>query len=181
MPITYRQAPKSSQSQCAAYIDVLWIASKRTFHGALLVMDARGQPLEFVHNTLAAPSGFLWPAEQVRLIGVAELCHSLFKACRLEPLLLVCRDSLGTPDYCKTAIAPSIPFAQIGKSPSDDQFAWVWVNGQPPQASAAFILAQDLRSHGFVAEPFRRVMAGLVELYPDVQWAETLDDQHLDD
>ena len=176
MPITYRQPPKSSQSQCSAYIEVLWAPEKSTFYGGLLIMDAKGQPLEFVHNTLTAPSGFLWPPDRIRTLGVAELCHSVFKACRLEPLILVCQSSLGTPDYCKSAIAPSIPFAQIGNSASEREFEWIWVNGQPPPASAAFMLAQDLMSHGFVTEPFHRVRSGLVELYPDVPWPATIDD-----
>ena len=181
MPITYRQATKSSQSQSAGYIEIVWVPDKRTFYGGLFVMDAKGQPLEFVYNTLIAPTGFLWPADQVRSLGIAELSHSLFKACRLEPLILVCRTSLGTPDYCKTAIAPLIPFAQIDKSPADDLAAWIWVNGQPPPASAAFMLAEDLRAHGFMIEPFERMLRGLAELYPNVPWPNTTDDTHASD
>src|SRR5439155_1572241 len=116
MPVPYRKTPKSAASPCAAYLDVIWLRSTRTFYGAILIIDNRGQPLEFVHNTLIAPAGFLWPEEHVRSLGVASLCHSLFDACQREPELLISRESLGSPAYCKTEIAPAIPFAQVVES-----------------------------------------------------------------
>src|SRR5579863_4573167 len=110
MSIPYRKVPVSTSAKYAAYLEVVWIPSVRAFYGGLLVIDGRGQPIEFVYNTVAAPSGFLWPAEQVASVGTASLSRSLFEACQCEPELLVCRESLGNPEYCKTGIAVSIPF-----------------------------------------------------------------------
>ena len=78
MPIPYRKTPKKAEVGYAAYLEVLWIRATRNFYGAILLMDARGQPQEFVHNTIAAPSGFLWPEEQVVALGTSSLAHSLF-------------------------------------------------------------------------------------------------------
>lgn len=172
MPIPYRQTPKSSSPQCAAFLEVIWVQEKQTFYGAMLLIDAKGQPLEFVHNSLTAPSGFLWPADQVRSIGIAELSHSLFKACSLDPLILLSRGTIGTPDYCKSVIAPAIPFAQIVREDVHKIDSLNWINGQPTAGSAEYMLSEDLRSNGFVTEPFNRARIGLEEMYPDVIWPD---------
>lgn len=172
MPIPYRHPPKTSSHQCAAFLEVVWVQEKHTFYGALLLIDAKGQPLEFIHNTLTAPSGFLWPADQVRSIGIAELCHSLFKACSLEPLILLSTSNIGTPEYCKSVIAPAIPFAQIVRADVHKIFSINWINGQPTSGSTAYMLMEDLRSNGFISEPFNRLHNGLAEMYPEVIWPE---------
>lgn len=176
MPLPYRKTPKSSALHSAAYVDVIWIRSTRTFYGAILIIDGRGQPLEFVHNTLVAPVGFLWPEEQVQSLGIATLCHSLFDACQREPELLVCRESLGSPNYCKTEIAPMTPFAQVIESNDGSPAAWNWINNPPSPAMAAHSLGETLRAHGFASEPFERVQQGLREIYSQVPWSDVTGD-----
>lgn len=61
MPIPYRKVPRADEDGVAAFLDVVWLKAARTFHGGLLLLDSRGRPLEFVYNTLTAPTGFLWP------------------------------------------------------------------------------------------------------------------------
>src|SRR5882724_8011498 len=78
MPVPYRKTPRAAETGCAAYLDVIWLPSVQTFYGALLFMDGKGQPLEFVHNTLPAPPDFLWPETRLRPIAIAALAHSLF-------------------------------------------------------------------------------------------------------
>ena len=97
-------------------MDVVRARTARQIVGALLLIDGRGQPLEFVHNVVDVPGGFLWPEDKVKSVGTAVLVHSLFDACQREPDLLVCRDTLGTPDFCRDELAPAIPFAQIAAS-----------------------------------------------------------------
>ena len=176
MPVPYRKAPKSAASHCAAYLDVVWLRSTRTFYAGLLLIDSRGQPLEFVHNTLLAPGGFLWPEDQVRNLGVATLCHSLFDTCQREPELLVCRNTLGPPAYCKSDIAPSIPFAQVIESHNGEPAAWNWINEPPSPGMSAHMLGDTLRSRGLAVEPFTRIRLGLREVYPQAPWEEAQDD-----
>lgn len=176
MPLPYRKTPKLSASHCAAYVDVVCIRSSRTFYGALLIIDSRGQPLECVHNTLVAPAGFLWPEEHVRSLGIATLCHSLFEVCNAEPELLECRESLGTPSYCMTEIDPVIPFAQVVETKDGSPSAWNWINNPPSPAMGAHSLGETLRARGFATEPFARIRQGLCEVYPQVPWSEAIDD-----
>lgn len=164
MPVPYRKASRAEEEGAAAFLDVAWVPASRTFYGALLLVDSRGRPLEFVHNSLAAPAGFLWPATQVHRLGVASLAHSLFEACRREPDLLVCPAELGSRDFCRTEIAPSIPFARSEQE-------WTWVNDPPSPAMRAHRLAQLLQQRGLATEPFERLRAGLREVYPEAPWA----------
>lgn len=175
MPVPYRKTPPTTGAGSAAYLDILWLRSARTFYGALLLMDGRGQPQEFVHNTLSAPAGFLWPEEQVRALGLVVLSHSLFDACRREPDLLVCRAALGSPEFCRTEIAPSIPFAQVAPGTGDAPVEWNWINDPPSAGMSAHRLAQELLRRGFALEPFARLREGLRELYPQAPWEEVDD------
>ena len=167
MPVPYRKLPRAAQEGIAAFVDVQRARSTRQLVGALLLIDGRGQPLEFVHNVVDAPGGFLWPEEKVRAVGTVVLVHSLFDACQREPDLLVCRDTLGTPDFCREELAPSIPFAQVGEGEPDAPLAWSWINEPPASGMRAHALYEHLAKRGFVEEPFARLRDGLRLAYPE--------------
>lgn len=176
MSVPYRKAPRMTEEGCAAYLDVLHLSAQKSFFGALFLIDGKGRPLEFVHNLLAAPSGFLWDAGRVRALGIAMLAHSLFDACRREPDLLICRDTLGSPEFCREEIAPAIPFAQVKPMPEGSPAEWHWVNDPPSPGLRAHTLFETLRVHGLLIEPFRRIPQALREIYPDAPWEEVSED-----
>jgi hypothetical protein len=172
MPVPYRKTPRAAEIGLAAYLDVLFSPPERAFYGGLLVIDGKGQPQEFVHNTLAAPSGPLWPDDRVRSMGVAMLAHSLFDACRREPDLLVCLPSLGSPDYCRAEIAAAVAFVQVVPPEGEMPAEWGWVNDPPSSGMRASILAQELARRGFLTEPFERLERALRIVYPHAAWEE---------
>lgn len=176
MPVPYRKTPKSAQVGIAAYLDVYWLRSVRTFYGALLLMDGRGQPQEFVHNSLIAPTGFLWPETQVMALGTSSVAHSLFEACQREPDLLICPVTLGSAEFCREELAPSIPFAQVAPERDDLPAEWNWINEPPTRGMRAASLYQELTRRGFVTEPFDRLYMGLRIAYPQAPWDEAGDD-----
>jgi hypothetical protein len=173
MPVPYRKTPRAAETGCAGYLDVLWLPSVRTFYGALLMMDGKGQPLEFVHNTLPAPADFLWPEAKLRPLATAALAHSLFDACRREPDLLVCPSTLGSPEFCRTEIAPLVPFAQVSPPHNEMPAEWSWVNAPPAPGMRAQVLAQELTQRGFLLEPFERLYDALRIVYREAPWHET--------
>jgi hypothetical protein len=173
MPVPYRKTPRAAETGCVAFLDVIWQRASRTLYGALLLMDGRGQPLEFVHNSLTAPGGFLWPEETVVLQGTAALAHSLFDACRREPDLLVCPAALGSPEFCRTELAPVIPFAQIAAAQDGLPAEWIWINDPPPSGMRAHALYEELSRRGVVDEPFERLRDGLRIAYPQAAWNRT--------
>ncbi|MCW3099830.1 MAG: hypothetical protein JWL77_5448 [Chthonomonadaceae bacterium] len=176
MPVPYRKTPRAAEVGQAAYLDILYLPADRTFYGGLLILDGKGQPQEFVHNTLAAPSGALWPEDTVLSLGVVMLVHSLFDACRREPDLLVSLPSLGSPEMCRTEIAPSIPFAQVAPAEEGIPAEWNWINEPPSSGMRAAILAQELARRGFIVEPFERLRYALRMVYPQAAWYEVAED-----
>jgi hypothetical protein len=175
MPVPYRRAPRAAEIGHAAYLDLLFSPTDRVFYGGLLILDGKGQPQEFVHNTLAAPSGPLWPEEKVRSMGIAMLSHSLFDACRREPDLLVCLPALGSPDFCKTEIGPALPFVQVVPAQGEAPAEWSWINDPPSPGMRASLLAQELARRGFIIEPFERLRRGLHVVYPQADWSRIED------
>jgi hypothetical protein len=175
MPVPYRKTPRNSPRACAAFLDAYWIASRRKLIGALLLIDGRGQPLEFVHNAVSGPDGFLWPGDQVLRECMLALCHSLFDACKREPELLIGSERVGAAEFCRSELAPAIPFALVTPTEAG-VIDWGWVNNPPSASMTASDLAEEIKARGFSVEPFDRIRRGLQECYGDEPWREVLDD-----
>jgi hypothetical protein len=176
MPVPYRKTPRAAEIGQAAYLDILYLPADHTFYGGLLVVDGKGQPQEFVHNTLTAPSGVLWPEDRVLSQGVVLLAHSLFDACRREPDLLIGLPSLGPPETLRVELAPAIPFVQAAPAGEGIPAEWNWINEPPSSGMRAAILAQELTRRGFVTEPFERLRYALRMVYPQAAWQEVRED-----
>lgn len=169
MPIPYRKTPRAAEIGLAAYIDILWEPENRTFYGGLLLIDGKGQPQEFVHNVLSAPSGLGWTEEKIQYTGISTLTHSLFDACRREPHLIVSLSTLGSPEYCNNEIAPAIPFAQVILPKEGMPAEWNWINTTPSSGMRASIIAEELIKRGLIAEPFERLREALKIVYPTLK------------
>jgi len=60
MPIPYRDAEDLEDFGTAAYLKIEPIASGTGYLGALFLMNARGEPVEFTYNRIDTPNTFLW-------------------------------------------------------------------------------------------------------------------------
>jgi hypothetical protein len=143
--------------------------------GALLLVDRRGRPLEFVHNRTDPPGGWMWPNELQVKACAAAIAHSLFDACRREPDLVLCKRTLGPNDFLRTQLAPSIPMLVIWAA-AEGEIHWEWVNDPPTPGMRSHALAPELESRGFLFEPFHRIVRGLRELYPTDLTRDDTDD-----
>jgi hypothetical protein len=164
MAIPYRKPQTKPEDGCAAYLDVI-AGQGGVWLGALLLLDRCGRPLEFVHNRMDPPGGWMWPDDLQTGACVAAIAHSLFDTCRRDPDLVVCQRTLGPKDYLRAEIAPSIPMLVVGPA-ADGRIQRDWVNDPPTQGMRAHALAPELAARGFLSEPFRRIQRGLRELYP---------------
>ena len=174
MAIPYRRPQATPEDGCAAYLDVI-AGQGGVLLGALLLVDRRGRPLEFVHNRTERPDSWMWPDQLTIKTCVAAIAHSLFDACRREPDLVVCKRTLGPSDYLRGELAPSIPMLVIWAA-ADGQIQWDWVNDPPTQGMRSHALAPELAARGFLFEPFHRILRGLRELYPTDLTRDDLDD-----
>ncbi|MGI4789551.1 MAG: hypothetical protein ACRYFS_11950 [Janthinobacterium lividum] len=170
MPVSYRKPPKMLEDGAVAYLDVFRLDGDDTFYGAILMLDGRGLPLEFVHNRLPSPSGLLWTEPDTGRQAVAALAHSLFDACRRDPDLLLCLPSLGTAEFCRAEIAPASPFAQVLPASESLPTGILWVNAPPTDGMRGLTLYQEALRRDALVEPFARLRLGLREIYPQAPW-----------
>jgi hypothetical protein len=176
MPVPYRKTPKTIATGLAAFIDVAWIEPDRTLYGGLLVIDAIGQPVEFVHNYALAPTGLAWdPHTSVRL-GTPQLVHTLFDACRREPDLLVVMASSGSPEFVNAEIAPAVPCAMVTPAQGALPAEWSWINTPPTTGMRASFVSSELERRGLFIEPFARLRQALQVVYPQAAWHYPEDD-----
>jgi hypothetical protein len=174
MAIPHRRPQDSPEDGCAAYLDVI-AGQGGVLLGALLLVDRRGRPLEFVHNRTDPPGGWMWPNELQVKACAAAIAHSLFDACRREPDLVLCKRTLGPNDFLRTQLAPSIPMLVIWAA-AEGEIHWEWVNDPPTPGMRSHALAPELESRGFLFEPFHRIVRGLRELYPTDLTRDDTDD-----
>lgn len=174
MSIPYRSPKVTPEDGCAAYLDVI-PGQDGVLLGALLLLDRRGRPLEFVHNRTDPPGGWMWPGELQIKACLAAVAHSLFDACRREPDLVVCKRTLGPNDYLRSELAPSIPMVVVWAT-GDGKIQREWVNDPPTPGMRSHALAPELESRGFLFEPFHRILRGLRVLYPTDLTRDETDD-----
>ena len=170
MPVAYKKPSRLLEDSGVAYLDVLRLDADGVFYGAILLLDGRGLPLEFVHNRLVPPTGLLWTEPDVSRQAVIALAHSLFDAGRREPDLLLCLPTLGALDFCRVEIAPVLPFAQVLPPQEDLPAGIVWINEPPPAGMRGYLLYQELLRRDALFEPFERLRKGLGEIYPQAPW-----------
>ena len=66
MPIPFRDADEIEELGAVAYLKVAAIEDRGTYRGALFLVNARGEPLEFTYNSVETPNTYLWRKEDIR-------------------------------------------------------------------------------------------------------------------
>ena len=147
----------------------------------LLVINARGEPLEFAFNRIALNHPALWGERLARGHLQRRLVASLLSVCSHDPRLLVClADEIDAslfghdlrvevPVACISTVLPGehvvdqITGEVLDESPQLDRVAW---QPSPPSAdSTEHRLFDRLSSHGLLLEPLERASLGLREVY----------------
>jgi hypothetical protein len=157
-------------------------------YGALLFINARGEPLEFVYNRLELLSDILWrPIDRARS-AVRRLAVTLFHEAQLNPALLFCRaDTVDPHLFGPTGqVALQIPVGRVATVTEAVGFSGAeeretvetadgagelhethlfWTPG-PPTGTAADLYAR-LAERGLLLEPFERAAEGLRVVFGD--------------
>lgn len=193
MPISFHDAEDVEELGHALFLHVAQ-ASESEWLGALLFLNARGEPLEFVYNRIELLSGVLWrPADRERA-AIRRLALTLFGAATLSPTLLLCRASSVPPHLLGAGgqIELEIPVGRIataqeavgyagaeqqqnvsapgedaeGAQSSEAEAHLFW--SPAPQERAADLFAR-LAERGLLLEPFERAARGLSEIYGEAR------------
>ena len=180
MPIPFRDLDDLNELGPAAFLKVARDPTGNTCYGALFLVNARGEPLEFTFNRADAPTSSLWRPVDVRRQLERSLTISLLSVCPRVPTLLFCLASEVTGELFSREIRLSLPVCRIASSlettpylPEErrevlevsDPLHLFWFPDRPPDASPGLHLQQELVDRGLLVEPFERALAGLREVY----------------
>lgn len=151
-----------------------------SFVGGLLVLDGRGEPMEFVYNQVSARNRIFWRDRDLVRATTRELLASLFDACQRRPSAIFCLANEVAADVLMEDLDVARPLARVAPAGQtigggvDEEVERVegagsvqlfWVRGRPSEATEAHRLVEELAKRGLLLEPFDRVTAGLREVY----------------
>jgi len=184
MPIPFRDADEIEELGVAGYLKLESSASASTVRGALFLINARGEPLEFTYNRLETPNTFLWRQNDVSRHSVRKLTVSLLATCSKVPRFILClADDIYHELFCNEVLL-SVPVCRIA-SPlkttahsalesqetleSPEPVHLFWFPGKPADDSIEQRLLNRLVAGGLLLEPFERILVGLGEVYDGVK------------
>jgi hypothetical protein len=147
------------------------------FDGALFVMNAKGEPLEFVFSRVNTPRTVLWRPHDLKRRAARELVAALFNAATSRPTVVFAKADEIDPGFFAGEVQTQVPtcrvahqMASVATGPSEHgedldeaQLHLLWSLGRPDEGSPERILVERLQSAGLLAEPFDRAEAGLRE------------------
>jgi hypothetical protein len=180
MPIPYRDADDLDELGTAGYLKIEPAAGGAGYLGALFLIDARGEPVEFSYNRIDTPHTFLWRQDDLRRHAARRLTASLFSLCPKTPRLLLClAEEVGGELFCQDIqvsipvcrLAPAIAAVPYSDAETKDTVhasepvQVFWFPGRPAEDSIELRLLRRLASSGLLLEPFERASLGLREVY----------------
>lgn len=153
---------------------------RETYVGALLLIDARGEPLEFTYNRASVKHRLLWRERDLQHAVTRELLTTLLDNCPRNPSALFFLASEVEPDLFAEDIDIERPVVRVAtdeeligatsieeheRLEASQGVQLFWVRGRPSDATPAHRLVERLAARGLLLEPFERVLAGLREAY----------------
>jgi hypothetical protein len=171
-----------SELGSAAYLKVDSSSDGGCSLGALLVINARGEPLEFAYNRVRVPQPFLWREADLRRYVQRRLTASLLSVCAQQPRILLCLHDEVAVWLFGQDLHLEVPVARVtsggpGAQRVDPRTGEVldlqsappeqisWQPGPPDDDSVERRLFDYLSVHGLLLEPFERAAVGLQEVY----------------
>ncbi len=180
MPIPFRDADEIEELGSVAYLKIDAIEDRGIYRGALFLINARGEPLEFTYNSIETPTTHLWRQEDICRHATRKLTTSLLSTCPRVPQFVIClADEIDHMLFCNE-IHLSIPVCRVAfisrattHSPLEVQTSiedpqplhLFWFPGKPTDESTVHGLLNRLITSGLLLEPFDRAMVGIKEVY----------------
>jgi hypothetical protein len=180
VPIAFRDADELESLGSAAFLRVLPLQGGAGYLGALFLVNARSEPVEFSYNRIDVPQRFLWRPQDLRRHVVRRLATTLFEICPRVPVVLLCRADEVDAELFTDDVRVAIPTARVaegealvGQAAGEEREVIVeerpvqvfWGGTQPPDDAPARRLVGHLAARGLLLEPFERAAIGLREVY----------------
>jgi hypothetical protein len=181
MPIPFSDVEDRDTLGSAAFLKLERSSNDACCLGALFVISALGEPLEFAYNRVRVPHPYLWRPTDLRSYMERRLTMSLLSVCSQQPRLIVCLASEVSTGLFSQGLQVEVPVARVSEAPPirrrvdpvtgevlEEQEApphVAWQPAPPDDGSAVCRLWEHLTAHGLLMEPFARASVGLREVY----------------
>lgn len=177
MPIEFHDAQAVELLGFAAFLHLE--IEGETAYGALLFLNARGEPQEFVFNHLELLNDVLWRDADRKEGAQRRLCASLFASTTLAPRFLLFGSEQIAPALFGEdgGISLAIPAGGVARTEPESDGAFETFNGEgeaiwtrvdwnfgAPEGELFGLLAQ----RGLIWEPFERAKLGLREAFENL-------------
>lgn len=181
MPIPYHDTDELEELGAAAFLVVEPAPAGGAgagYVGALFLVNARGEPLEFAYNRVQTPGTFLWRQADLRRHAERRLAASLLAVCERTPRLLLCRAEQVSAELFEQDLRVEVPVGRVASPPRVDPTTGEvfdppprpqlsWQPAPPADGTPERRLVDWLARRGLLLEPFERAALGLREAYAD--------------
>ena len=115
MPIPFSDVEDRDTLGNAAFLKLERSSDDACCLGALFVISALGEPLEFAYNRVRVPNPYLW--RQTDLLSYTErrLATSLLSICSQQPRLLVCLANEVSASLFSQGLQVEVPVVRVGQ------------------------------------------------------------------
>lgn len=130
------------------------------YSGAIIVINARGEPVHFLCNRVTVTSRTLWREEDIELGAGRRLLQSLLSACPAMPTFVLCQAS-ETSEHLFVDESHGAPL--VARIATGERLAVTWYPRPPAPGTPALALWERLSTRGLLYEPFTRAAKGMAE------------------
>jgi len=175
--VPFRDSHDDDRLGVAGFLRFVDESPGRAIRGALFLINARGEPIDFAFTRVEVPIPFMWRSGEARRQALKELCVSLFTACPGEPRLLLARADEVPALLFSEDLEVLVPVCRVSderaanrvgneevEDMADDVHLF-WVAGCPPQGAPARSILNSLSERKLLLEPFDRAARGIDEAF----------------
>ena len=177
MPIPFRDLGEGEPSGVAGFLRFIDEPDGRGIRGALFIMSARGEPIEFAFTRINLRSGVLWRPGHARSRSVYALTRALFESASNQADVVFSLVEETPPAVFWDDLRPEVPLCRVASNdsaaaaPSEkaqrlcESLTLYWTNGLPPPDSVAVQTVELLERRQLLMEPFERAALGIQEAF----------------
>lgn len=177
MPIPFRDLGEDEPSGVAGFLRFIDEPDGRGMRGALFIMSARGEPIEFAFTRINLRSGVLWRPGRARSRSVYALTKALFESASNQADVLFSLAEETPPAVFFDDLRPEVPLCRVASNDSpavvpsetaqrlSESLTLYWTNGLPPPGSVAVQTVELLEQRQLLMEPFERAALGIQEAF----------------
>ena len=177
MPIPFRDLGEDEPSGVAGFLRFIDEPDGSGIRGALFIMSARGEPIEFAFTRIDVRSSVLWRPGHARSRAVSALTKALFESSSNQTDVVLTLAEETPPAVFSENIRPEIPLCRIASQdsvavapseaaqPLSESLMLYWINGLPPSDSVTARTIELLEQRQLLIEPFERAALGIQEAF----------------